>query len=542
MILLNKMEIDVLQNKKVLTWWDYPIFIVLSILSLAAIFHFLYYWFSLNDLFTFPIFYSILTTILIVILINNQGRWFLLLFMRKPKPMLIKSDWRVAAITSIVPHAESNEMLEITLKALIALDYPHDTWVLDEEDDDTVKKLCTSLGANHFSRKNAAQYQADSGIFQSGSKHGNYNAWLYSIGFERYDVIAAFDPDHIPNPNFLSRVLGYFEDPAIGYVQAAQAYYNQKASFIARGAAEETYAYYSSLQMASYGMGYPIVVGCHNTHRVTALKQVGGLAPHDADDLLITMLYRDQGWKGVYVPEILARGLTPVDWSGYLTQQRRWARSVLDAKFRCYPKIANNLTFKTRLISFLHGLNYLHRSIVICIALILLLDVLCSGRSPAVFSFETMIRLAILGAALQMAEFYRQRFYLDRRQEWGLHWRVGVLHLAKWPGTLLAFFEAIINRKIPYQMTRKIKMKAGRFNLFWHHLVVLMLIGAAVVMSIASNDSLHPTIYFCAAILALGSLVPILTSFKNFPHPFDKALLKKSYFLTIATTSLIVGF
>ena len=59
----------------------------------------------------------------------------------------------------------------------------------------------------------------------------------------------------------------------MAYVQAPQAYYNQKAGFVARGAAEETYAYYSSVQMASYGLGYPVIVGRHNTHRLSALKE-----------------------------------------------------------------------------------------------------------------------------------------------------------------------------------------------------------------------------------------------------------------------------
>ena len=59
--------------------------------------------------------------------------------------------------------------------------------------------------------------------------------------------------------------------------------------------------------MYCYAMGYPIVTGCHTTHRAAALKAVGGFASHDADDLLITLLYRSQGWRGVYVPKILAR-------------------------------------------------------------------------------------------------------------------------------------------------------------------------------------------------------------------------------------------
>ena len=107
----------------------------------------------------------------------------------------------------------------------------------------------------------------------------------------------------------------------------------------------------------------PQIIGCHNTHRVTALQQIGGFAPHDADDLLATLFYWASGWRGVYVPRILARGLTPVDWQGYLTQQRRWARSILDIKLRIYPQFAQELSWKMRLMSILHGLNYLHKSL-----------------------------------------------------------------------------------------------------------------------------------------------------------------------------------
>ena len=270
----------------------------------------------------------------------------MLLYMRRPKPIAAKAGWRVAVVTTFVPSAEPLEMLAETVQALLTLDYPHDTWVLDEGDSQQVKALCSTLGVQHFSRKNALSYHTAHGAFRSHSKHGNYNAWLAEVGFAEYDIITAFDPDHVPEPTFLSNVLGYFEDPQVGYVQVAQAYYNQQASFIARGAAEETYDFYAIMQMASYGMGsatphrvsayyqMPQLIGSHNTHRVTALRQIGGFAAHDADDLLATLLYWVHGWRGVYVPHILARGLAPVAWRGYLTQQRRWARSILDIKLR----------------------------------------------------------------------------------------------------------------------------------------------------------------------------------------------------------------
>jgi cellulose synthase (UDP-forming) len=247
----------------------------------------------------------------------------------------------------------------------------------------------------------------------------------------------------VPGPTFLREVLGYFDDPTIGYVQVAQAYYNQAASFIARGAAEETYVYYAVTQMASDGLGFPIVTGCHTTHRVTALRGVGGFAVHDADDLLITFRYRAAGWQGVYVPAILARGLTPMDWVGYLRQQWRWARAVLDIKWRLYPQLGGRLPRRERVLSFLHGLSYL-RGLTTGVGLGLLAWLLVSGAAPQFLTDGTPY------AAMQLAEWYPQRFFLGGWAECGLHWRAGVLQLAKWPYLGLAWFSAVVaGRPLP---------------------------------------------------------------------------------------------
>src|SRR6266566_6426350 len=282
-------------SERVFKRWDYLIFAVLTGMILCSLAYFLVYWFSLRDWIYFPLPFTIMTLGLLLNLAMHQMRWLTLPLMRRPLTIKPRSGLKIGVATTFVPGAESIEMLEETVRALIDMDYPHETWVLDEGDDDQVKQLCIQHGAYHFSRKHLPQYQAASGRFESRSKHGNYNAWLYEIGFDRYEIIGAFDPDHVPNPDLLMNVLGYFDDLEIGYVQAPQVYYNQRASFIARGAAEESYAYYSSIQMTSYAMGYPIVTGCHNSHRVSALKEVGGFAAHVADDMLITLCYRNLG-------------------------------------------------------------------------------------------------------------------------------------------------------------------------------------------------------------------------------------------------------
>jgi cellulose synthase/poly-beta-1,6-N-acetylglucosamine synthase-like glycosyltransferase len=359
--------------------------------------------------------------------------------------------WRVGVATTFVPSAEPIEMLERSVRAMVAIDYPHDTWVLDEGDDPRVRAMCARLGAQHFSRAGVAAYQTDTGRFERKTKHGNYNAWLDSVALARYDLVVNFDPDHIPKRTFLMRTLGYFDDDRVAYVQAAQVYYNQSASFIARGAAEESYAYYSSIQMTSYALGYPIVTGCHTAQRLTALDEVGGFAAHEADDLLITIKYRVAGWAGVYVPEVLAAGITPVDWDGYLMQQRRWARSVLDVKFRIYPKLARQLPPIERLISLAHGLYYLH-GLASALGVAMLAYLLVAGRAPTVLSWRTLPYMLVLVAALQACELFRQRFFL-RPSERGLHWRAGLLRAAKWPVVLLALYEAMRPRTWSYSIT-----------------------------------------------------------------------------------------
>jgi cellulose synthase/poly-beta-1,6-N-acetylglucosamine synthase-like glycosyltransferase len=507
-------------TEQVFKWWDYLLYAALSCLGFAAIAFFLFSWFQLREWRTVPAIMVVLTLMVLVILVNNQSRWFLLPWMRRPKPMTPKPHWKVAVVTTFVEGAEPIEMLAETVRALKALDYPHDTWVLDEADHEHVKALCQKFGAHHFSRKHLPQYQAGTGPFQARSKHGNYNAWLYEMGFDRYDILAAFDPDHVPAPAFLSQVLGYFNDPTIGYVQTPQTYYNQHASFIARGAAEETYAYYSSVQMASYGLGYPIVIGCHNTHRMAALKDVAGFASHDADDLLITLLYRSRGWQGVYVPTILARGLTPVDWRAYLGQQRRWARAVLDLKIRSYPKVSDELPWKSRLISLLHGLNYLHKSLLIPTGLIVLALLLATGIVSNVYTGGTLFRLVVLLAAFVLCELYRQRFYLDWKKEWGLHWRAGLLQFAKWPYVLLAFFDVLMDRRIPYVLTPKVSYHSKASILMWPQLVVVAVLSTAWIVSFLKGVVISPFLHLGAAGVMAISLILILTERFTFPAPY----------------------
>lgn len=516
----------VIINERVFGRWDYVVFGILTLVNATAVVLFASYWFSLEG-WTSSILLWIATLLLVRNLFVYQLRWFSLLLMEKPVPRPARKGWKVAAVTTFVPGPESQKMLERTVRALVAMKYPHETWVLDEGESEEVRAFCTRIGAHYFSRKNKPHYNAREGTFQTRSKHGNYNAWLNEIGFESYDIIAAFDPDHIPVSDYLLNVLGYFDDPGVGYVQTPQAYYNQHESFIARGAAEETYAFYSVIQMAYYAIGQPIVTGSHNVHRVSALREVGGFAAHEADDLLITLHYRAAGWRGVYVPRILARGLTPVDWSTYLNQQLRWARSVLDIKMRKLPILLGRLSFSDRVVGILHGIYYL-QGLTALFGVLLLIYMLATSTVPSFFTIQTLVYLILIYLVHHLTNLFTQRFYLDRRNEWGLHLRGRFLQLSKWPYFLLAFVQVLLGHNKPYYITLKVRDQSKKYTWIWPHVIVTSVVILAWIFGTFTGESRPTVLHFLAFALVGATIGLIWTETWNFPEPYDRKVKPKT--------------
>jgi cellulose synthase (UDP-forming) len=486
-------------SQRVFTPLDWLLFSLLSSLRIAALLWFFWLWLGPAAWWQGEKFAFVGATFLLVLgLAGNLIRWLALPYMRRPVLKKPRPGLRVAAVTTCVPSLEPPELIETTLRALLALDYPHDTWLLDEGNSMAMLELCQDLGVRHFSRSGLAHYQQESGEFAARTKHGNYNAWLHESGFVQYDIMIAFDPDQVPTPEYASSVLGYFEDKRIAYVQAPQIYRNQNASLVARGAAEETYAYYSVTEMASFAAGAPVLTGCHNAQRLSALQQYGGLADHAAEDLLQTAYYRLREWRGVYVPRVLATGLAPEGWAGYLNQQLRWARSVLDIKFRRLPAGKSRLSVKSG-IEFLQGFGYLQDAVLAAGSLIMLVLLLSAGIGALTFEHIASSSFASLLVVFFATNLYRQRFYLQPKTEVGLHWRAAMLRAAKWPFVWKALWLVARNNPFHYVVTPKTKPARSSRMLLVPHGTVAAVVAAAWAIGAWRGVSQEWTVLVCAA-------------------------------------------
>ena len=451
-------------------------------------------------------------------------RWVLLLLTANPEAVSPEPGLRVAVVTTFVPRAESLGMLEQTLIAMTNLDYPHDTWVLDEGDNKDVIAICGRVGANHFSRKNRPEYQTDAGVFQRATKHGNYNAWLHEVGFNRYDILAGIDPDQVAARDFLSATLGHFRDPKVAYVQSPQEYYNADSSFIARGCDEESRDFYWITQRAYHRFGNPSVIGAHNIHRMRALESVGGLAPHVTDDLLLTLYYQVAGWRGVYVDRVLARGLAPVDWTSYIRQQRRWARSLLDMKLRVYPRVCSKMSLMARAAGFVQGLTYVQDGIIAICFLIALVGALLMGVPQRVALLLTSPTVLLCIAFLTVSGLYPHLHHSPNVHK-GFYWRSAWLRFAKWPFTLHAVWEVARGGNHKYDLTLKAGPRTVQLLLFWPHLVISVVLA---FLSTARFRMHGPTQFlpqFCAALFVLASVVLAIANLLPAPPAFQLGIV-----------------
>lgn len=366
--------------------------------------------------------------------------WVNYLGIKKPVKPETPRGLRVAIFTTSSP-GEPLSMFEKTLEACAQINYPHTTYLLDDTRDPEFRKVA---------EKHGAVWLELVGI--PGAKAGKINAALSKT---EEDFILVLDPDHIPFPNFLDEVLGFFNDPQVGYVQVSQGYYNQYRSFTALAAAEQTYTFYGPTQMGMHGYNCAVAIGANCTFRRKALETAGGHGVGLAEDLVTAIRIHAEGWKSIYHPVIVARGLVPEDFGSFCKQQLKWARGVHEVLFDEVPRLFSKLSFWQKLSYLTIGTYYLEGFTTLIYLLIPFLY-FWTGLLPAQMSFLEFITygfpVVIFSSGIYL---YVQKWLCDPDTEKGIHWRGMIMKFACWPVFFLGFILSLLNKKIPYIPTAK---------------------------------------------------------------------------------------
>jgi cellulose synthase (UDP-forming) len=401
-----------------------------------------FWWFADSDHVGYAPLFWLLTFSLCYKMLRMLQEWYHYVRVQEPIAPVVAATAplrTVDMLTTACP-GEPHAMIIRTLEAMVAVRYPHTNYLCDEGDDPILRAACDRLGVVHVTR-----------ILKVHAKAGNINNALQQATGE---LCVVLDPDHEVTPDFLDHVVPYFEDPTLGYAQVVQAYGNQQESFVALGAAEQTYHFYGPLMMGMNSYNTVQAIGANCTFRRTALDSIGGHAAGLTEDMHTAMRMHAHGWKSIYVPVVVSRGLVPSTLGGFYMQQLKWARGTFDLLFHVYPKLFRHFTWRQRL-------HYLTMPLYFLSGLVALIDIAVPVASLVLLKFPWHLSLPEFAlhmlpvATIALLIRYNAQQWLREPHEPGLHLAGGILRIATWWVYSLGLIYTFFNVKVPYIPTPK---------------------------------------------------------------------------------------
>lgn len=468
--------------------------LVLRIMILIGV---IYMFFFLKEALGFssewPLLYWMLVTTLVFACGKIIHEWIHYFYISVPKTPAQEKVYKVDIFTTFCP-GEPYRMITETLEAIQAITYPHNTFLCDEADDPYLKEFCKKRGIFHVTRTD-----------KTNAKAGNINNALKQSSAE---LCVVLDPDHVPFPDFLDPIVSHFNNPEIGFVQVVQAYYNYNESLIAKGAAQQTFQFYGPIMMSMNKYGTVQAIGANCTFRRAALDSIGGHAAGLAEDMHTAMQLHAKGWKSVYVPEVLARGLVPSTLSAYYSQQLKWSRGVFELLISSYPKLFKKLTWQQKLHYITAPLHYLS-GIVILINFLIPVLALFFNKSPINIDFIRFVALALpLTAMIILIRHYVQIWVMEE-DERGFHVVGGLLQIGTWWIFLTGLVYTLLRKKVPYIPTPKDGNEQSKWSLSIPNFIIIILSVAAIIYGL--HNDWNPFNLIMAGFAALNCLILTFT-------------------------------
>jgi len=241
----------------------------------------------------------------------------------------------------IPTYNEPVALLRDTVVCAVSVRYPHTTWLLDDGNRPEVKALAEELGCRYLARS-----------VRTHAKAGNLNhALKHSTG----DFVVTLDADHVPQPELIDRLLGFFENPKVAIVQVNQDFYNldsfqHATNWEDRAAWQQQELFFNVIQPGKDALGAAMYCGSPAMLRRKALDEIGGFATETVtEDMHTGLRLQKRGWEVVFYNRTLARGLAPQTFEAYRTQWHRWGLGAMQVFRLERPFTGAGLTLGQRL-------------------------------------------------------------------------------------------------------------------------------------------------------------------------------------------------
>lgn len=366
-------------------------------------------------------------TILVLLALYGLHRSQLVLLLRRharkipPPPPELPSDVApesVPYVTIQLPLYNEPDVVERLLEAVSRIEYPRERLeiqVLDDSTDDTCD-LAKAKVAELVRRGIDAVYihRHD----RTGYKAG---ALDYGLKLAKGELLAVFDADFLPLPNFLRAVVPHFDDPKVGCVQARWGHLNREHSLLTEVQALMLDGHHMVENRARYAAGrFFNFSGTGGIWRKQAIVEAGGWQ-HDTLTEDLDLSYRAQlaGWRFVYREDHVTLAELPEEMEAFRAQQFRWAKGTVQTARKLLGRVwgERSLPLSVRLEAVFHMTPHFSYPLMLLLSAFLLPMVMVMPASDPVSLLLVDVPL-LVGSSGSVVAFYVTADLAQGRSAW----------------------------------------------------------------------------------------------------------------------------
>src|SRR5205085_3641551 len=257
-------------------------------------------------------------------------------------------------VTIQLPLYNERYVVERLIDEITKIEYPKELLqiqVLDDSTDDT-HPFAEAL----VERYHALGFPIE---YHHRTNRGGFKAGALQAGLEcaTGELVAIFDADFVPPPDFLNRTVHFFADAKVGVVQTRWSYLNRDYNFLTEVEAMLLDGHFILEHGARSRAGYFFNFnGTAGVLRRAMIEDAGGWQ-HDTLTEDSDLSYRAQlkGWRFVYLPGLDCPSELPVEMHGFQVQQSRWAKGLTQCAKKLLPAIMKaDIPRRVKAEAFLH--------------------------------------------------------------------------------------------------------------------------------------------------------------------------------------------
>lgn len=327
-------------------------------------------------------------------------------------------DAALPHVTIQLPLYNEATVAERLLDYTARIEYPRsklEIQVLDDSNDETA-----ALVRRHVAR--LAETGLDV-VYLHRTDRTGYKAGALDAGLKvaKGELVAVFDADFLPEPDFLRRVVPHFlEDTNVGMVQARWGHLNREANLLTRVQALMLDGHHLVENRARYASGWLFnFSGTGGMWRKQAIHDAGGWQ-HDTLTEDLDLSYRAQlfGWKFVYRENVVTPAELPEDVSAFRAQQFRWAKGTVQTARKLMKRVmTSDLRLGQRVEAFFHLTPHFAYPLMVLLSVLLLPALILMPATNPVTMLIVDLPLCI-GTTGSLAAFYAMAESAQGRSRW----------------------------------------------------------------------------------------------------------------------------